>query len=171
MGQALEAREISVFELTRLSEHYIIRGVPEQSGSLRSKVGRWLRLGSSSSAESLTFTVADIEKLSQAGLARRFKPGQLTNFRSLSNLLRTIGAYLDSKEAELFELKKRPISLSLCYRDKAGREQREDHTISHSTTSSLSFGESESRRNKRRYHETKSEDSSFDFRLRSGVSL
>ncbi len=130
MGQALEAREISVFELTRLSEHYIIRGVPEQSGSLRSKVGRWLRLGSSFSAESLTFTVADIEKLSQAGLARRFKPGQLTNFRSLSNLLRTIGAYLDSKEAELFELKKRPISLSLWYRDKAGREQREDRTIS-----------------------------------------
>jgi hypothetical protein len=130
IGQALEARDISVFELTRFSDWYVIQDVRERSGSLRSKILRWLRLRSGSSAESLTLSFADVEKLSQAGLARRSKPGQLTNFRSLSNLLRTIGAYLDSKEAELFELKKRPISMSLWYRDKAGQEQREDRTIS-----------------------------------------
>ena len=130
IGHALEERDISVFELTRTSEWYVIQGVPEQSGSLRSRVRRWLRLRSGSGPELLTLSLADIEKLSQAGLARRAKAGQLTNSRSVSNLLRTIGAYLDSKEAELFGLEKRSISVSLCYRDKAGHEQREDRTVS-----------------------------------------
>ena len=54
----------------------------------------------------------------------------LDNFRRPANVLGTIGAYLDSKQAELFELKVRPISLSLWYRDKAGHEQREDRAVS-----------------------------------------
>jgi len=131
IGQALEARDISNFELKRLTDAYIISGVPEQTRSVRSKVRQWLlRLRSGSRAESLTFGLADVEKLSQAGRARRSKPGQLTDFRRVSNNLRTIGAYLDSKEVELVELHKRPISITLSYRNKAGEEQREDRTIS-----------------------------------------
>jgi len=131
IGQALEARDISVFELKRLTDWYIIKGMPDQTGSVRPKVRQWLRrLRGGSSAESLTLGLADIEKLTQAGRARRSKPGQLTNFRSVSNSLRTIGAYLDSQEVELVELHKRPISITLSYRDKAGHEQKEDRTIS-----------------------------------------
>jgi hypothetical protein len=131
IGQALEARDISNFELKRLADAYIISGVPEQTRSARSKIWQWLlRLRSGSQAESLTFALADVEKLSQAGRARRSRPGQLTDFRRVSNNLRTIGAYLDSKEVELVELHKRPISITLSYRDKTGEEQREDRTVS-----------------------------------------
>ena len=131
IGQALEARDISNFELKRLTDAYIISGMPEQTRSARSKVRRWLlRLRSGTRDESLTFGLADVDKLSQAGRARRSKPGQLTDFRHVSNNLRTIGAYLDSKEVELVELHKRPISITLSYRNKAGEEQREDRTIS-----------------------------------------
>ncbi len=42
IGQALEARDISVFELKRLADNYVIQGTPEQTGSLRSKVRQWL---------------------------------------------------------------------------------------------------------------------------------
>jgi len=131
IGQALEARDISNFELKRLTDAYIISGVPEQTRSARSKIWQWLlRLRSGTRDESLTFALADVEKLSQAGRARRSKPGQLTDFRRVSNNLRTIGAYLDSKEVELVELHKRPISITLSYRDKTGEEQREDRTVS-----------------------------------------
>jgi hypothetical protein len=112
IGQALEARNIHVFELKRLADTYVVHGTPEQTSSIRSKVRRWLRrLRSGSTAELLTLSLDDIEKLSQAGRAKRSKPGQLTDFRSVSNTMRTIGAYLDSSEVDLVELQKRPISV------------------------------------------------------------
>ena len=85
IGQALEARDVKAFELKCVADSYIINGIPEQTGPLRSKIGQWLRgLRSGSSDESLTFGVADVAKLSQAGRARRSKPDQLPNFRSVS---------------------------------------------------------------------------------------
>jgi hypothetical protein len=79
--------------------------------------------------ESLAFGLADIEKVSKAGRAKRSKPGQLTEFRTVSNILRTIGAYLDSNEVELVELQKRSISITLSYRDKAGNERVEERSV------------------------------------------
>jgi hypothetical protein len=129
IGQALEARDISVFEVKRLADNYIIEGAPEQTGSVRSKVRHWLyRLRGRS--ELLTFDVADLEKLSEVGRAKRSKWGQLTNFHTVSNTLRTIGAYLDANEAELVELHKRRISITLSYRDKEGQQHDEDRSIS-----------------------------------------
>src|SRR6266508_876038 len=130
IGQVLEARDISVFELKRLADNYVIQGLPEQTGSLGSKIRQWLRrLRSGSSAELLALGLADIEQLSQAGRAKRSNPAQLADFHSVPNTLRTIGAYLDSREAELVELHKRRISITLLYRDKTGHERKEDRTI------------------------------------------
>jgi hypothetical protein len=131
IGQALEARDISVFELKRLADNYIIQGVPDQTGSLPSKVRQWLRrLRSGSTTQSLALGLADVERLSQAGRAKRSNPERLPNFQSVSNILRTIGAYLDSREVELLELQKRRISITLLYRDKAGQQREEDRSIS-----------------------------------------
>jgi hypothetical protein len=131
IGQALEARDISVFELERLVDWYVIRGMPEQTGSLRSNVRQWLRrLRTGSTTGLLTLGTADVEQLSQAGRAKRSNPGQLTDFHSVSNTMRTVGAYLDSREVELLELQKRRISITLLYRDKAGHEREEDRAIS-----------------------------------------
>src|SRR2546426_10275845 len=76
IGQVLEARDISVFELKHLADNYVIQGLPEQTGSLRSKVRQWLRrLRSGSSAELLALCMADVEELSQAGRRKRSQPG------------------------------------------------------------------------------------------------
>lgn len=131
VGQALEARDIIDFELKQLADLYVIQAVPEQGASLRSITRQWLhRLRSRSTDEQIIFHPADVERLSQAGRAKRSKPGQLTNFRTLSNILRTIGAYLDGSELELVELQKRRISVTLSYRDKAGDKREEVRTIS-----------------------------------------
>jgi hypothetical protein len=130
IGQALEAKEVSVFDLKILGDWYIVQAAPDRSSSLRSKLRRWrLRVGSGSNAESLALGLSDVEDLSQKGRAKRSKPRRMPDFYSLANTLRTVGAYLDSKESELLELHKRPLSITLSYRDREGREQVEDRTI------------------------------------------
>ncbi len=130
IGQALEARDIIDFELKRLADLYVIQGMPEQ-GSLRSSVRQWLSgLRSGSATDPISFGPVDVEELSQAGRAKRSNREQLTNFRTVSNILRTIGAFLDAGEHELVEIQKRRISITLSYRDKVGQEHKEDRTIS-----------------------------------------
>jgi hypothetical protein len=129
VGQALEASDISVFELKRVEDLYVIQGMPDQADSLHSKVRRWLRRFHRRN-DPLILGAAEVEQFSQAGRAKRSKPGQLTEFRTVPNILRTVGAYLDSREVELLILQKRRISITLSYRDRTGLERREDRSIS-----------------------------------------
>jgi hypothetical protein len=131
IGQALEARDISVFDLKQTDDNYAIEGTPDQAGSFSSKLGGWLRqLSNGSRTASVALSVPEVERLSQAGRAKRTESEGLPNFRSVSSILRTIGAYLDSRGAKLVELQKRRISITLLYRDPTGQEQGEDRTVS-----------------------------------------
>lgn len=128
IGQKLEAKDISVFDLNHRGSVYVIS--PNEKDT-QPQVIKWLtHLRSGSATDPLILGVADVQQLSEAGRAMRSSPGHITNFRSISNLLRTIGAYLDSSEFELLSLHKRQISVTLSYRDKAGQEQKEDRPIS-----------------------------------------
>ena len=53
----------------------------------------------------------------------------MPDFRRLSNTLRTIGQYLESKQATLIELQVRPLTITLSYKDSDGQQQVEDRTI------------------------------------------
>jgi hypothetical protein len=131
IGQALEARNITVFELKRIRDMYIIQGMPEQTGSLASKLRQWYwQLRSAFRTDSLSLDLDDVKRLSEAGRAKRSKPRRLPDFYSVSSTLRTVGAYLDARGVELVGLKKRPITIALSYRDKQGREHGEDRPIS-----------------------------------------
>jgi hypothetical protein len=130
IGQALEAKAISVFELKRVEDLYVIQGVPDPADSLHAKVRQWLRrFHGRSTNDPMIFGAVEVKQLSQAGRAKRSRPDQLNDFRSLSNILRTLGAYLDSREAELLLVQKRRISITLSYRDKTGQERQEDRSI------------------------------------------
>jgi hypothetical protein len=129
IGQALESSDISVFELKQVEELYVIQAMSDQADSFHSKVRQWLRRFHRRNNR-LILGAVEIEQFSQAGRAKRSKPGQLTEFRTVPNILRTIGAYLDSREAELLMLQKRRISITLSYREKTGLERREDRSIS-----------------------------------------
>jgi len=107
----------------------VIQGERNKSGSLGKKLAGFLGSTSSSNSHSFTLNLAEINK-QQANTAKPSTSEPRDNFRRPANVLGTIGAYLDSKQAELFELKIRPISLSLWYRDNGGREQREDRAVS-----------------------------------------
>jgi len=106
----------------------VIHAVANQSGSASKKLLGFLR--SPSNSETYSFTLSSAEIKRQAELAKRSTSESLDNFRRASNVLATVGAYLDLKQAEFFELKLRPISLSLWYRDRTGHEQQEDRAVS-----------------------------------------
>lgn len=128
IGQKLEANDIGVFDLSHRRRVYVIKPQDENN---RPRGMRWLaHLRGGSGGDPWILGAADVHQLSERGRAMRSRPGHMTNFRSTSNLLRTIGAYLDSREFELVSLQKRQISVTLSYRDKAGREQKEDRPIS-----------------------------------------
>jgi len=129
IGQTLEAKGISIFEITSLPERYLIQGVCNQSGSPGKRLVGFLRSSNGSNSDSFTLSLAEINKRA-AEMPKSATPAPLDNFRIPSNVLGTVGAYLDSKQAELFELKIRPISLFLWYRDNARREQQEDRAVS-----------------------------------------
>jgi hypothetical protein len=127
IGQALQAAGVTSFELHSAKAGYFIKDLAEPPFSLRN----WMRqrLKKNSATATYGFDLSHVEELSNAGRARRSNAGQLTNFRDLSNLLRTIGEYMDSKEVELIELQKTPMSVLLVYRDKLGNEVREDRSM------------------------------------------
>jgi hypothetical protein len=78
---------------------------------------------------SLTYAGQDIENLDRQGRARRAKNNRLPDFYSLPNTLRTLGFYLDSQGAELLEIQKRSLSVTLLYRNKHGHPDFEERNI------------------------------------------
>ncbi len=132
IGQALAAQGVAGFELYSVPAGYFVRDLREETSSFISKIWNWLRRERHRKIDfvSYGFELRDVEELSKRGRARRSDPGQIPQFRDPSNILRTIGAYIDEKKVELVELHNRPISVTLVYRDRSGREYREDRPIS-----------------------------------------
>ena len=132
IGQALAAQGVAGFELYSVPAGYFVRDLREETSSFISKIWNRLRREGHRNIDFVTygFELRDVEELSKRGRAQRANPGQIPQFRDPSNILRTIGAYIDDKNAELVELHNRPISVTLVYRDRSGREYREDRPIS-----------------------------------------
>ena len=131
IGQCLEAQRIQVFELTRQGENYTARGEPEKEISLLAALRNWQkRLRSHGMPTSLEFTARDINELDQQGSSNRRKANRLPDFHGLANTLRTVGAYLDEKNADLIELHKKQLSLTILSRNAAGYPEMEERSLS-----------------------------------------
>ncbi len=78
---------------------------------------------------SLSYALQDIEQLERQGKNQRSRPNRLPDFYALSNVLRTLGAYLDDQKAELMELHKNSLTLMLLYRNRDGHPAVEERTI------------------------------------------
>jgi hypothetical protein len=130
IGQSLEAQRIMVFELTRQGERFIVKGEPERETSLLAALRNWQRRRRSDGLNtSLTFTVQDIDQLDRQGRANRSQPNRLPDFHSLPNTLRTVGSYLEATNAELVEIHKRQLSVTILSRDRNGHPQYEERTV------------------------------------------
>ena len=129
IGQALETQGISTFELKAQEGRYVVSGAPERPQSLVAALRHWRRNSWQRGPRTVTYTALDVHTLEKKGQARRAANGQLPDFYNVSNILRTVGAYLDVKNASLLEIQKRPLTLTLMYRAKGGHPFVEDRTI------------------------------------------
>jgi hypothetical protein len=130
IGQSLEAQRISTFELSHQGERFVVKGEPDKETSLLDALRNWQRRRRSEGLDgSLCFTDQDIEQLERQGRANRARPNRLPDFHSLPNMLRTVGSYLDLKNAELVEMHKRPLSVTILSRNKDGHPDYEERTI------------------------------------------
>ena len=129
IGQALEMEGITVFEIKNQSGRYVVRGTPEKSSSVVASLRRWLRGGETDFSGAIHYGAQEIEAIERQGKKKRSKPGRLPDFYNLSNTLRTLGAYLKSKNAQLLELHKTPLTVTLLYQNNHGHPHMEDRTI------------------------------------------
>ena len=129
VGQALEARGISTFELKIRLGQYVASGKPDKPASIMDAL-RQLRNNNWSRGEAtVTFTPQDIRALETKGRTHRRMAGRLPDFYNVSNILRTVGAYLDGKNARLVEIQKTALTLTLLYQRGGGYPEVEDRAI------------------------------------------
>ena len=130
IGQSIEIKRISVFELKSEAGRYVVRGVPENDATLLSRFRQWRnRMHGASHGTPISYGTGEIERLEMEGRSRRAKPDRLPDFYSLPNTLRTVGSYLDFKNAELLELHKSPLSITLLYQNENGHPNMEERSI------------------------------------------
>jgi hypothetical protein len=130
IGQALDNKRMTAFELKADAERYVVRGVPEKDPHFLARLRDWRnRMQGASRETSLAYGTGEIERLDKEGRLNRTKPDRLPDFYSLPNSLRTVGSYLNSKNAELLELHKSPLSVTLLYQNENGHPNMEERSI------------------------------------------
>ena len=130
IGQSLEAQRIRIFKLQLRGERFVVTGEPDEEPSLLAKLHNWQKRNRSEGMNSsLTFTSQDIEQLDRQGRVQRSKTNQLPDAHSLANALRTVGAHLKSRDAQLIELHKQELSITILARNHAGHPEFEECTI------------------------------------------
>jgi len=129
IGQSLESQRIRIFELTCRGDRFVVKGEPEKETSVLAALRQWQRRRRDGLNGSLTFTRQDLEQLERQGRAQRKHSNRLPDFYSLPNTLRTVGHYLELKGAELLELQKSQLSLTLLSRNKDGHPEMEERSI------------------------------------------
>jgi hypothetical protein len=130
IGQSLEAQRIRIFKLQLLGERFVVIGEPDEETSLLAKLRNWQKRNRSAGLnESLGYTVQDLDDLDRQGRAHRTKANRLPDFHSLPNTLRTVGSHLDAKGAELIELQKKELSVTIVARNKSGHPEFEERSL------------------------------------------
>jgi hypothetical protein len=116
IGQFLEERRLKDFDIKNGGKHYLIREVTEAEPS--------------SEPTEFEYTREDIARLDQEAQARRRDPSRTPDFTSLSQLLRTIGDYLDTKHGHLLAISRRSPLLTIEYETGQQRRREEEHLSS-----------------------------------------
>ena len=115
IGQALESRNIDIFELTTEADEFLARygdPTPPYTGILE-----------------IRFSAQRIEILDREGRARRRQTKSAVRFDSLPEILRAAGRHVDSKRAQLGRLNNCCLSeageVELDYQTRGGKVQSE----------------------------------------------
>jgi hypothetical protein len=147
IGQALEVLEFGTFTMEFTGRDFLVRGSAvtsaeqEEARAIRERVIRfvWEALPGERAPEAeiefamstwpaklnLRYTAKDMDRLERQGKAKRQNVAGVPDVASLSQLLRTIGAYVEEKQARLVKIARYGESLAIQY-DTVDGERREE---------------------------------------------
>ena len=152
IGQALETLKIDGFEMEPSGEDFLVRGkVPftqrkllldqcntEQLRTVWGSLPRQADPFGDAPAPSdsgnlarieLCYTVEDVERLDQEGRSRRGKSQSVGDAWSLSQILRSVGAYLNQKRACLSKITRESDGVAVEYETSIGSKMKETLAI------------------------------------------
>ena len=122
IGQALEAQSVIAFSLKGEGAGFVVQGESAKNRTVLALLRRGKPFGQRN------FSAQDINRLEHEGRARRKEPNRLPDFRSLSNILRAIGAYIDMNRGRLLEVCKRDQNVIILFQNQQGHPQLEERT-------------------------------------------
>ena len=147
IGQALEILKFGSFEMEVAEKDFVVRGSAvtsnqqEKAQAIRERVRKfvWEALPSvaASPAEiefamstwptklDLRYTPSDLDRLHKAGKAKRKGGAVAPDVATLSQLLRTIGAYVEHRNGRLVKISRFGASLAICYETREGKTWEE----------------------------------------------
>jgi hypothetical protein len=147
IGQALEVLNFGSFEMEVAGRDVLVRGRAvtstrqEQARAIRDKVRKfvWEALPGGVASEQeiefamstwpakldLRYTPKDVARLQQEGKAKRKNNAGVPDVASLSQLLRTIGAYVEHKKVRLVKISRHRESLAIQYKTARGEMNEE----------------------------------------------
>ena len=130
IGQALENERLEEFDLENQDGDFLVRGrprLPEGGEMLIHEVFR--RLRRQGGVGEFRYSPEDIDQLEKEGRAKRQNGNRMPDFYQLSQLLRTVGAYVDQKGARFCGLSRHGSRLTLQYQMGEGQLTIEAHEI------------------------------------------
>jgi hypothetical protein len=142
IGQSLEMVHIEIFRLEKEGDSYVVRSeslTPTRLWILSNSLGDDPRNAPPPDPKNTQLTVVegsfcyrppDIARLDAQERSKRQKHNvtQMPQ-KTLAQLLRTLGEYLDSKEATTFQISCAPDAMSVDYQMPAGISERRDFTV------------------------------------------
>lgn len=152
IGQALEILDIQGFEMVPAGDDFLVRGSAHLNGVDLSRshcspdaltaiwgslpVGAQERRDQSNdsgtrviSPVELHYTLQDVERLEEAGRARRGKSQKAADASSLSQVMRCIGGYLTQKRARLLKLMRGSDCIDVEYETSLGSQIKETLSV------------------------------------------
>jgi hypothetical protein len=121
------------FDVESQEDSFFVRGIVRSAQQQRqSLLQAMLRKSRNRDARfiELRYTAEDVQRLEQEGQSRRRDSNGMPDFYNLSQILRTVGAYVDSKHTRMRKLYKRGMKLTLEYETAEGLPNIEEHTVS-----------------------------------------
>lgn len=126
VGQALEGRHVQDFELSTAGPDILIRGT---EGPLKPNEPPTTQPTVESAGFELRFTPEDLDRLDREGRTRRQDAVSMPEM-TLSQLLRTIGDYLDRQGHQLLRIVRQGTTTTIEYRTQSGQRNTEERTAS-----------------------------------------
>ncbi len=153
LGQALEALNVGAFDMEVAEEKLVVRsrllpstfftgGQPPPECLVREiwgSIPESLTLthaasaipGNSPSSLELTYSPEDLDRLEREGQARRSNPAGVADAASLSQMLRTVGAYLTKKRVKLLKISRNEHAITVHYKTSHGHGAQDVLSLSY----------------------------------------